>query len=534
MFRLGSVVLVLSLVIGFGSCSDSSSPPVATSITVLAPGTTLNALGLTLQLTAQVMDKKGKVMTGVPVSWSSSDNGLATVSSSGLVTAVGRGSVTITATAESANGSVNLTISQDPASLVKVRGDFQEGIVGQALSEAPSVRVLDSQGHPIPTVTVSFFVTAGGGSVSGEMKACDSAGEAAVDWTLGTDAGTGQTLTATVGALSAEFSATALAGPAAALAIQSGNEQTAQTLQSLEHPLVVAVEDQFGNEVSGAVVQWATGSGSGQLLPASGQTNEDGSATSLWTLGPLVGVQSASATVETLGTVSFSAVAQVPPLIEILVLPSNPFIVTGESVQLSATATAVGGVELLGVPFAWTSSDPTVAAVDQDGMVTAQGAGTATISAKAGESDGTTTVTVSSKPQQPGVRIEVPATAVTGQTVQARLILNTAGIPHSVGALSVTIEWDSAVIGLDDGGSFESDYRWNALVWTSAGRLKIAFSVPLGLTGEVQIFQFPIRVGGPSGSASDLVLTVDRAISALTFQEIGSTLPAISARLEVS
>lgn len=535
MSRPAARILILASLVALGACKDSTSPPVPTTVTVSAPWTTFEALGATLQLTAQVMDKKGKVMTGVPITWSSSNETVARVSpSSGLVTAIGQGSVTITATAADARGTVALTVTQKPTSLEKVRGDAQEGTVGEALSLNPAVRVLDSQGNPIPGISVGFSVASGGGSVSGGSIGSGPEGEAAVTWTLGTDASLGQRLTASVEGISTEFSATAVPGPMAELRVEDGDGQTGEALQALENKLVAGITDQYGNPIAGVEVQWSAGNGSGSVAPATGETDNEGKAESTWTLGPLVGAQEAGATVEGLGSIPYSATATAPPIGQISITPPNPFLEVGGIARLTATALTAEGVQLLGIVFSWVSSDPSTVSVDQNGLLIGLQAGTATISAEYGGAVGSTTVTVTGTDEPTGVRIEVTSPANPGQTVQVELILNTAGVPHAVGAVAITLEWDLNVLTLGDWSGFTGDYWWTGLRWPSTGRLRVVVSVPTGFTGQVMILRFPMQVVGGSGSGTDISLSVDQAISALTFLEIGDEIPGLGTRLEVS
>ena len=64
----------------------------------------------------------------------------------------------------------------------------------------------------------------------------------------------------------------------------------------------------------------------------------------------------------------------------------------------SETGTLNATVEPEGTPVTWTSSDPVVATVDANGVVTAHNRGTATITARAGTTSDTCEVTVSSRP----------------------------------------------------------------------------------------------------------------------------------------
>ena len=79
-----------------------SSTPVA-SVSVTPNGATLQP-GATLQLSALTRDAGGSVLSGRAVSWTTSAAGIASVSATGLVTAVAAGTATITATSENVSG----------------------------------------------------------------------------------------------------------------------------------------------------------------------------------------------------------------------------------------------------------------------------------------------------------------------------------------------------------------------------------------------------------------------------------------------
>jgi hypothetical protein len=81
------------------------------TVTVTPASPTLTGLGTTRQLTATGFSGANAV-SGVTFTWTSSNTSVATVSASGLVTAVGAGSATITATAAGgANASTVVTVS---------------------------------------------------------------------------------------------------------------------------------------------------------------------------------------------------------------------------------------------------------------------------------------------------------------------------------------------------------------------------------------------------------------------------------------
>ncbi len=81
------------------------------SVVVTPALTTLGSLGETVQLAATALDGNGNTVSDKTFTWMSSDKGIATVSASGLVTAVANGSVTITATADAIDGAATVVVT---------------------------------------------------------------------------------------------------------------------------------------------------------------------------------------------------------------------------------------------------------------------------------------------------------------------------------------------------------------------------------------------------------------------------------------
>ena len=105
------VALLLSLSIL--SCgSDAAGPtPVATTLTLSATVLSFSSLGATEQLTVTVHDQNGAAMSGASVAWASSASSVASVTPTGLVTAVADGTATVTATSGSVAGTVSVTVA---------------------------------------------------------------------------------------------------------------------------------------------------------------------------------------------------------------------------------------------------------------------------------------------------------------------------------------------------------------------------------------------------------------------------------------
>ena len=99
---------------GGGSSEQPTAPgptlPVPVASVAVSPSSITLEIGQTAQFTATVTDAGGNVLSGRTVTWSSSSQGAATVSASGLVTAVGPGVSTLTASSEGRSGTAVATM----------------------------------------------------------------------------------------------------------------------------------------------------------------------------------------------------------------------------------------------------------------------------------------------------------------------------------------------------------------------------------------------------------------------------------------
>ena len=109
-------IAILALFCACGGGSDTTTPTTVgpvTTVTVTGPSTTV-VIGGTLQLTASPTDAHGNAVTGLTATWASSDQTVATVSASGLVSGVKAGTATITATMSGISGSTALSVATAP------------------------------------------------------------------------------------------------------------------------------------------------------------------------------------------------------------------------------------------------------------------------------------------------------------------------------------------------------------------------------------------------------------------------------------
>jgi hypothetical protein len=85
-------------------------PPSPVATVVLSPDSTALVPQQTLQLDATLRDAGGAVLTGRPIVWNSDPQAVASVSQTGLVTALAPGQATVTATSEGRTGSAVVTV----------------------------------------------------------------------------------------------------------------------------------------------------------------------------------------------------------------------------------------------------------------------------------------------------------------------------------------------------------------------------------------------------------------------------------------
>ena len=114
-----SIALVLSVSCGSGS-RDVVAAQAAPVLTIGGGSATTVYVGDTLQLTVTVHDGSGSPVTVSVVQWTSSAPNVASVTQSGTVRGVAPGTARITATANGASGSLNLTVQQVPAASVEI------------------------------------------------------------------------------------------------------------------------------------------------------------------------------------------------------------------------------------------------------------------------------------------------------------------------------------------------------------------------------------------------------------------------------
>src|SRR5438309_1635827 len=375
--------------------------PVA-SVTV-SPATASVAVGQTLQLTATPKDSTGTALTGRSVTWVSSNPGIATVSSNGLVTSGAVGTATITATSEGKAGSAAVTVTPVPVASVAVAPATASIRVAQTVQLTATPK--DSAGGTLAGRTVTWRsgdTTVATVSPSGLVTGM-APGSASI-----TATSEGKSSTAGITVTPIPVASVAVAPATASLTVG----QTAQ--------LTATPKDSAGTALTGRTVTWASSNTSMATVSSSGLVK-----------GVAAGTATITATSEGKAGTAEGTVTLVP-VATVVVSPAPATLPLHGTIQLNVTLKDASGNPLTGRPVAWTSSTPTVMTVSPTGLVTdvADG-GTATVTATSEGKSGTSVVTVQAPPPAGSVADPtlLPVASGQGPNMAAYTALNVASQP---------------------------------------------------------------------------------------------------------
>ena len=119
--------------------------------------------------------------------------------------------------------------------------------VGSSVTIA--VQVADSRGNPLSGVGVTWNPVLNAGHLSSATGTTDAQGNASVQWTLDTLAGTNTISATALGAVPLTISATGTSAAASHFLKVSGDSQSVAINAIVPAPLIVRVTDRYGNPV---------------------------------------------------------------------------------------------------------------------------------------------------------------------------------------------------------------------------------------------------------------------------------------------
>lgn len=195
-------------------------------------------------------------------------------------------------TAQAQHAATRLAFTAQPA-----------GAVAGVAMAAVAVTAMNDSGHVVTDFTNPITVAladANGAGLSGDRTVSAVGGTATFANLELSQVASGLRLIATSGPLQPDTSAafSVGAGPAARIAVDGGDAQSAAISTALATPLTAKVTDAFGNPVGLVTVSFAVASGGGAVSVASVQTSAAGLASTTWTLGPTAGTQAVTGTAD--------------------------------------------------------------------------------------------------------------------------------------------------------------------------------------------------------------------------------------------
>jgi uncharacterized protein YjdB len=320
----------------------------------ISPRSANLAAGDTLQLTVMVQDMKGDTVAGREVAWRSGDPRLATVSPSGLVTALEPGEVAVSGTVENHSATCQLSIAPVPVAAIVMAPATGAIEVGATLQLSATLR--DPQGKAITDRSIAWS--------SSDPRTASVSAQGLVAGSIPGNA----RITATCEGKSGTATLTVIAAPVASIEISP--PVLGLTVGRSER-LAVVVKDSRGHSLSGGAIQWTS------RLPRIASVEASGEVTAL-----SAGSSEIAATVEGKTATATVNVIEVQ-VASIQLIPNSGAIKVGENIQLSAEPRDERGKPIPGRAITWASSKPAVASVSGAGVVTGLGAGNAIISASA-------------------------------------------------------------------------------------------------------------------------------------------------------
>jgi uncharacterized protein YjdB len=303
------------------------------------------ATGQQTQLTARLEADNGAVLER-PVTWSTANAAVATVSSTGLVTGVAIGEAAITATSEGQTGSATIRVEAPAVASVVVSPASLDLVVADTSRLTLVGR--DAGGAVVPGLTVAWRSLAAG-------VATVDAGGLVRGVAAGTTFVVGQ-----VGTLedSASVVVTAAAPTVGSVGVAPDPVSVAAGDTTR---LTATVHDTDGNEMT-ATVTWSSSSAAVATVNTSGLVTGVAAGTAF--IRAVVGDVSDSAAVTV--TAPSSSVSRVE------VVPDSANLSSGQRLQLEARLFDAGGNPLSGREVDWNSSNTSVAQVNGNGRVTAR------------------------------------------------------------------------------------------------------------------------------------------------------------------
>lgn len=351
-----------------GGVPTTPPAPKVGSVSVTMPSTTLR-VGDRATATAEIRSVAGAALSNRAPSWTSSNATVASVSSSGEVTALSPGVTSIAATDEGVIGSVSLTVVPMPVQSITITTVGSAIIVGRTLQATALLR--DERGTVLTDRPTSWT------SSAPQVASVDGTGLISAV-AVGT-----ATITATAEGKSATLAVSVIVAPVQTVEVAVAPNAV---IQGRIAKASAVLKDDRGSVLSGRSVTWRSSASNVATVDSNGTVTA---------LTP--GVAVVSATSE--GRTGQASVTVTPPAVQVVTVSlSTTPIVVGATSQATALLLDDQGATLSDRVVTWTSSATAVATISASGAIVGVSPGTSTITATSEGRSGQATITVTSVP----------------------------------------------------------------------------------------------------------------------------------------
>jgi uncharacterized protein YjdB len=397
-----------------GACAaDGPVTPRVATVTV-GPAAPAVRVGGTITLAAELRDAAGATIPATVLTWSSSAPAVATVSATGVVSALTPGTARIAASAFGRSGTTTVTVL--PREVVAVQLSPSTLALRPGASAPLTARPVDADGALVPGRPVSW-------STSAAAVATVSAAGVVTGVAPGT-----ATITATSDGRSAQVAVTVSPPPVATITLAPAVDTMVATAV---RSFTATLRDAGGAVLTGRTVTWSTGNPAVALVSSTGVVTA---------LAP--GTTTVTASSE--GQVGRATLVVLARLASAVTLtPAAMTLVAGATQQLAAQVTDGSGNILPERPITYRSDAPAIATVSATGLVTAVAPGQTRIVATSEGRTGAATVVVLPVPVATvavapatstlavggTVRLVATARAAGGQLLTGRTVTFTSGAP---------------------------------------------------------------------------------------------------------
>ena len=519
----------------------SAADTVTISVAQVAATVTLTPASLSLpmggssRLAAAVADARGHTVADADITWTSSDASVIGVDGNGLVSAIGVGGATITATSGAASGTASVaSLAPPPAPLLPARvTDLAVASVERNTMTVSWTQVDDGTGMPAkylvrygsPTISWASAsateVSVTGAGIGTQAQHAFTGLAAATQYQVQVVAYRGSAgADAVLGPLSNVASGTTEAEPLPVTSVTAAPATLSLTALGATGQLGATAKDGAGHAVSGVALEWHSLDEAVATVDATGEVTANAKGTARITV-----TATCCAAADTV-TVSVSQVAS-----KVTVSPAGLSLTAGGISRLTASVSDANGFSIADAPISWSSTAATVATVDATGLVKAVAEGSATIKATSGSVTGTADVSVAAAPlTDPASVTDLSVVAVTDSTITVRWtqVDDGAGNPakYALRYGSPTINWGPAsvtevsVAGNEVGATRQ--YTFGGLAAGTAYQFRlVAYRGTLMVDAEFGALSNV--ASGNTEQAEPPVAAVTVSPSSLSFSALGST-----------